>query len=219
MKVCPFSCNHKYVSLESTKYTLCADIFFDSISTCIKYTLQYSSSQVEFPVVGDRVLSSLCSGQMSLLVTHFYCGQFWAAAFTFSYEPMLIPKCIVYTDEARFWNVSVHFFDKAISSTFKFWEVLLLRFIDWRIQICGVKTNATFIFQGTLIVRGRITLPKLNIAPEKLPSQKESSLQPYIFRGYVKLRVCKPQTNLSLVLTVFSKLFIPNSRRNCPLVF
>ena len=34
---------------------------------------------------------------------------------------------------------------------------------------------------------------KFNIAPEKLPSQKESNkrFQPSIFRGYVKLRGCK----------------------------
>ena len=30
--------------------------------------------------------------------------------------------------------------------------------------------------------------PKFNIAPEKLPSQRESSLPTIIFRGYVKLR-------------------------------
>ena len=37
-----------------------------------------------------------------------------------------------------------------------------------------------------------ITLPKFNIAPENLPSQKERIVfQPSFFRGYVKLRECR----------------------------
>ena len=34
----------------------------------------------------------------------------------------------------------------------------------------------------------KVTPPKFNIAPEKLPSQKEQICKPSIFRGYVKLR-------------------------------
>ena len=38
------------------------------------------------------------------------------------------------------------------------------------------------------MIRWNDTLWKFNIAPENIPSQKESSLPTIIFEGYVKLR-------------------------------
>ncbi len=83
--------------------------------------------------------------------------------------------------------------------TFFIFTPIWVRFPFWLIFFKGVETtNSNFLWGKNLgwffcwyvffFMLLIVTPPKFNIAPEKLPSQRESSLPTIIFRGYVKLR-------------------------------
>ncbi len=116
-------------------------------------------------------------------------------------------------DPASFWNGPLSGDVRSFRESFHL-KLFICHSLHFEKQVNKIKYSIlyTYIYHGTLSFLSFVqwwlmyTLLKFNIAPEKLPFQKESSLPTIIFQGWAaKLRGCNWTTCYDLVVHVSTK--------------